>query len=190
MNNKISVDLKRAYLLLNHGPTVLVSAAHSGRQNVMAAAWNTALDFVPPKVLVVIDKRTYTRELIEASGEFALSVPTAQVAKLTTAVGSASGRGMEKLAEFGVSTFAADRVAAPLIAGCAGWLECKVIPEPEMTRKYDLIFGEVIAAWADPRVFVNNRWTFENPEHDGLRTIHHIASGTYFIAGNQLATKE
>jgi flavin reductase (DIM6/NTAB) family NADH-FMN oxidoreductase RutF len=137
----------------------------------------------------VVDKSTYTRELIEASGTFALSVPTQNLAKLTTAVGSASGRGIDKLREFGVSTFAGEKVNAPLISSCVGWLECKVIPEPEMTRKYDLIFGEVLAAWADPRVFSENRWNFDAPEHEGLRTIHHIASGTYFTCGNQVITK-
>ena len=32
------VELKKAYRLLNHGPTVLVSARHDGVDNVMAAA--------------------------------------------------------------------------------------------------------------------------------------------------------
>ncbi len=62
------VDLPRAYLLLNHGPTVLVTSAHGAERNVMAAAWAMPLDFSPPKMLVVVDKNTYTRALIEASG--------------------------------------------------------------------------------------------------------------------------
>ena len=55
------VELSQAYRLLNHGPTVLVSAAHGGRRNVMAAAWSMPLDFAPPKVAVVLDKSTFTR---------------------------------------------------------------------------------------------------------------------------------
>lgn len=51
------VELEKAYRLLNHGPTVLVSATHEGVDNVMAAAWSCALDFSPPKVTVVLDKR-------------------------------------------------------------------------------------------------------------------------------------
>ena len=49
-----SVPLEKAYRLLNHGPTVLVSAQHAGECNVMAAAWACALDFSPPKVLSLI----------------------------------------------------------------------------------------------------------------------------------------
>jgi flavin reductase (DIM6/NTAB) family NADH-FMN oxidoreductase RutF len=55
MNERVAVPLAKAYLLLNHGPTVLVSSAHGGRQNVMAAAWSMPLDFAPPKVAVVIE---------------------------------------------------------------------------------------------------------------------------------------
>jgi hypothetical protein len=39
------VPLPKAYRLLNHGPTVLVSAAHNGQRNIMAAAWAMPLDF-------------------------------------------------------------------------------------------------------------------------------------------------
>ncbi len=56
------VELAKSYRLLNHGPTVIVTSAHAGRNNVMAAAWSMALDFDPPKVTGVIDKNTFTLE--------------------------------------------------------------------------------------------------------------------------------
>ena len=69
MNAPIAaVDLAKAYRLLNHGPTVLVSARHAGVDNVMAAAWACALDFQPPKLTVVLDKSTHTRTGGPASG--------------------------------------------------------------------------------------------------------------------------
>lgn len=60
------VELPQAYRLINHGPTVLVGSAHAGRVNVMAAAWAMPLDFDTPKVAVVVDKATLTRQLIDA----------------------------------------------------------------------------------------------------------------------------
>ena len=50
------IDLDRAYRLLNIGATTLVSAAHEGDADIMAAAWATALDLTPCKATVVIDK--------------------------------------------------------------------------------------------------------------------------------------
>lgn len=96
MNGRIAVLLAKSYLLLNHGPAVLVSSAHDGRRNLMAAAWAMPLDFDPPKVAVVIDKATLTRELVEASGEFVLDVPSRQQAAITLAVGTQSGRETDK----------------------------------------------------------------------------------------------
>ena len=95
--------LDKCYRLLNHGPTVLVSAQHDGHANVMAAAWACALDFHPPKVTVVIDKAAFTRGLIEQSGRFALQLPTVPQAALTVALGSTPAHQMpDKLQQHAV----------------------------------------------------------------------------------------
>lgn len=180
MSARLAVPLAKAYLLLNHGPTVLVSSAHGGRRNVMAAAWNMALDFDPPKVAVVIDKATLTRELVEASGEFVLNVPARQQAALTLAVGTQSGREIDKFAGVGVGAAAAGEVGAPLIEGCLAWLECRVIPEPHLQQAYDLFLAQVVAAWADPAVFSNGRWHFPDAAR---HSIHYQAGGSFFATG-------
>lgn len=177
------VPLDKAYRLMNHGPTVLVSATHGGISNVMAAAWACVLDFTPPKVTVVIDKATATRPLIEASGRFALQLPTRAMASLTTAVGTDSARSTpEKLHKHGVQLFTAEGSDLPLVQGCVGWLLCKLVPEPHNQQAYDLFIGEVTAAWADERVFSQGRWHFDGAPDD-LRTIHHVAGGHYLVSG-------
>ena len=180
----LAVDLSIAYRLLNHGPTILVTSAHDGRRNIMAAAWNTPLDFDPPKVIVVIDKNTYTRELIEASGSFAINVPCVAQIDSVQKVGTSSGRDLkdsDKFVQYGLETFAAKEIKAPLVQGCVAWLECKVIPEPHNQNTYDLFIAEVVAAYADERVFSNGHWHFEG--RNELRTIHHVAGGSFFAAG-------
>lgn len=190
----INVSLSKAYRLLNHGPTVLVTTAHGEQRNVMAAAWNMALDFEPPKIAIVIDKITYTRELIEVSGSFAINVPCREQAEMVVKVGSSSGRELlgktpgDKLAAFNLPTFAASHIAAPLLEGCVAWLECKVIPEPHIQNTYDLFLGEVVAAYADERVFSDGHWHFEG--HDELRTIHYIAGGAFFAIGEDFSVSK
>lgn len=175
------VELTKSYLLLNHGPVTLVSSAHDGRCNVMAASWAMPLDFDPPKVAVVVDARSFTRELIEGSGEFVLSIPTKAIADKVLAVGSQSGREMDKFAAYAVGTSPASKVQAPLIDGCVAWLECRVIPEEHNQKRYDLFIAEVLAAWADLDVFNNGRWTFGT---DAERTIHYIAGGSFMATGD------
>lgn len=174
------VDLASAYLLLNHGPVTLVSSAHGGRSNVMAASWAMPLDFSPPKVAVVIDRQTLTRELIEASGEFVLNLPAKAMAAQVLAVGSNSGHTLDKFAAFSLATAPASVVAASLIAGCVAWLECRVIAEPHNQQRYDLFIAEVVAASADSRVFSDGRWHFGDDE---LRTVHYLAGGQFLTSG-------
>ena len=175
-----AVDPAKSYLLLNHGPVVLISAACRERRNVMAAAWVMPLDFDPPKVAAVIDRGAYTRELIEASGEFALNVPFRRIAGKVLAAGATSGREGDKFARAGLSVFPAERIGAPLIDDCAAWLECKLIPEPCNQQHYDLFIAEVVAVWADPAVFSQGRWHFPDAER---RTFHYQAGGAFFVTG-------
>ncbi|MBL8514387.1 MAG: flavin reductase family protein [Betaproteobacteria bacterium] len=182
-----AVDLAKAYRLLNHGPTVLVSSAHQGERNVMAAAWNTALDFTPAKMVVVIDKSTWTRELVEASGVFALNVPARRIARETRAVGATSGRDApqrDKFALTGLRYFPGAVLDVPLVVGCVAWLECRRIAEPHNEQAHDLFLGEAVAAWADPRVFSNGHWHFEG--HDDLRTLHYVAGGMFLAIGEEI----
>ncbi|AOJ31200.1 flavin reductase family protein [Burkholderia metallica] len=180
------VELKKAYRLLNHGPTVLVSARHDGVDNVMAAAWACALDFLPPKLTVVLDKSAKTRELVERSGTFVIQVPTAAQLQLTHAVGSHSlTERPDKLREAGVTLFDVAGHDLPFVAGCSGWLACKLIPEPHNQQAYDLFIGEVVAAWSDTRVFRDGHWYFESAD-PALRSLHYIAGGNFYAIGESL----
>ncbi|RBJ78116.1 flavin reductase family protein [Pseudomonas sp. MWU12-2534b] len=181
------VPLEKAYRLLNHGPTVLVSAAHGGQRNIMAAAWAMPLDFEPPKVAVVLDKSTWTRQLLEASGSFVLNVPCAAQVDIVQSLGNSSGlelqqAGSDKFAAYGLSTFTGQALEAPLLQGCVAWLECRLLPEPHNHQQYDLFLGEVIAAQADARVFSEGRWHFDG--QDLLRTLHHVAGGHFLTIGD------
>ncbi len=180
------VELAKAYRLINHGPTVLVSASHAGVDNVMAAAWACALDFAPPKVTVVLDKASRTRALLEQSGEFVVQIPTVAQRELTLAVGSVSlADDADKLAHCQVELFKVDSHATPLVSGCAAWMVCRLIPEPHNQQTYDLFIGEVVAAWADDRVFDHGHWQFEQAD-PAWRTLHHVAGGHFYAIGEAL----
>ena len=119
----LPVALHHASRLINHGPTVLVTSAHGGRRNVMAAAWSMPVEFTPPRVAVVIDKKTFTRELVAGSGAFGLCIPGLTLADFTFAVGSTSGRDEDKFARHGVAPLAGPVLGMPVMeTGCAAWL--------------------------------------------------------------------
>lgn len=184
MNRFHPVALEHASRLLNHGPTALVTSAHGGRRNVMAAAWSMPVEFTPPRIAVVIDKQTLTRELVMAAGAFALCIPGVALADATFAVGCVSGREVpDKLERYGLQGRPGPVLGQPVIEeGCSAWLECRLIPERHTEAAYDTCFAEVVAAAADARVFSAGRWSF-NDENAPLHTLHHLGAGAFAVAG-------
>lgn len=180
-----TVALKHAYRLLNHGPTVLVGSAHGGRTNVMAAAWAMPLDFDTPKIAVVIDKATLTRELVDASGVLSLNVPCVAQRDLVMAVGGMSGHNHpDKLTRCGVTVHLEPNTGVPLVDGCTAQMACRVLPATDhVASPHDLFLAEVVAAWADPRVFSEGRWHFEDAAPE-LRSLHYVAGGHFYATGD------
>ena len=183
MSHFHTVQLPHASRLINHGPTVLVTSGHAGERNIMAAAWSMPVEFTPPRIAVVIDKNTRTRELVAASGAFAICIPGTGLVDLTYAVGSTSGRDGDKFARHGIAAHAGPVLGLPVLEkGCAAWLECRLIPERHTEDAYDTCFGEVVAAAADARIFARGHWDFR-ADNTGLQTIHHLGGGLFVRAG-------
>lgn len=178
------VPLPKAWRLMNHGPTVLVTAVQDGFRNVMAVAWAMPVDFDPAKVVVVIDAATHTRGMIRATGRFGITVPPVALAGLTNAVGNVSGRDGDKFARFGIAAHDGPPDMPPRLAGGIAWLDCRVMQD----LGHDLILGVATGAWVDPAAFARGRWIDGG---ENTRTIHHMAAGQFFVAGPILdSTKE
>ncbi|MDR5733763.1 flavin reductase family protein [Caballeronia sp. LZ025] len=182
MTQFLPVALEHASRLINHGPTVLVTSAHGDRRNIMAAAWSMPVEFTPPRIAIVIDKNTFTRELVAASDTFGVCVPGAALIDLAYAVGTTSGRDIDKFDAFKIQSTNGPVLGVPLIeSGSAAWLECRLISEPHSEQAYDTCFAEVVAAAADARVFANGHWTIDESNAD-LHTIHHLGAGKFVRA--------
>lgn len=179
MSQKVPVELAKSWLLMNHGPTTLVTSSCDGVGNVMAASWAMPLDYDPPKVIVVLDFDALTCQNIEKSGEFGLQLPVGAQADMTYAVGSVSGREVNKFEKYKIKTFAAQKISVPMIEGCAAWMECKLLPDD--CQKHGIFIAEVVAAYTDSEIFSDGRWHFPaDPMH---RTIHHTARGNFYATG-------
>lgn len=185
MNTHIkSVELAKAYRLLNHGPTVLVSAQYEHEENVMTAAWACALELIPAKVSVVLDKSTKTRKLVEKSGYFILQVPTLKQLKLVQQLGSISQfNDPEKLTHCHTPLFQFEGFDLPAVEGCAAWLICELIPEPQNQQAHDLFIAKVVAAYADDRVFRDGHWYYHEAPAE-WKSLHHVAGGHYYTIGD------
>lgn len=182
----VPVNPEKAYRLMNIGATTVVTASFEKDIDAMAAAWVTALDLVPAKVVAVIDKSHYTRKLMEKSGYFAVQLPTVSIAKTVIELGSSSKNDdAKKLEKTSAEFFYQEGFDIPLLKGCAAWMIFRIIPEAHNEKTYDLFIGECVAAWADSRVFRDGHYLFEKAPKD-LRTLHYVAGGHFYAIGDAI----
>ena len=67
-------------------------------------------------------------------------------------------------------------------------MACRVLPATvHVAGPHDLVLAEVIAAWADERVFSQGRWHFEDSAPE-LRSLHHVAGGHFYAIGEPVST--
>jgi flavin reductase (DIM6/NTAB) family NADH-FMN oxidoreductase RutF len=170
--NKRSLPLAKVYGLLEPGPVVLISTAHKGRTDIMTQSWHTMLEFEPPLVGCVISARNHSFDLLKASRECVINIPTVDMARQVIGCGNTSGRKVDKFKRFDLTAIPASRVLAPLIDECHANLEC-VVADTRMVNRYNFFVLEVVKAWIDPSV--------KNPT-----TLHHRGHGNFMISGETI----
>jgi flavin reductase (DIM6/NTAB) family NADH-FMN oxidoreductase RutF len=169
MPKKRALPLSQVYRLLEPGPVVLVSTAGRERPNLMAMSWHTMMEFEPPLVGCVISGRNYSFELLRASKQCVINVPSSELAEKVVGCGNTTGRRVDKFQRFGLTPVAAAKVRAPLVEECFASLECRVA-DTRLLATYNFFVLEVVQAWI-ARVK-------ERP-----RTIHHLGKGTFMFGG-------
>ncbi|HSO13361.1 MAG TPA: flavin reductase family protein [Anaerolineales bacterium] len=133
----------------------VVTAIHEGQRYGMTVNSFTSISLEPPSISVALRRSTHTHELVEKSGEFAITI-------LSSNQGNLSDRFAGKIPDItdrfeGVETSRL-LIDAPLIKGGMAYFNCRVvssIPIGENT----LFIAEVIAARGeaegDPLVYHN-----------------------------------
>jgi flavin reductase (DIM6/NTAB) family NADH-FMN oxidoreductase RutF len=103
----------------------LVTARSGDRRSGLIATFVNQASIVPelPRVVVALSKQHFTRELVEASGAFALHLLAEEQIEFVWRFGLESGRDSDKMAGMSVTRGA---TGSPLLAEAIGWLDCRV----------------------------------------------------------------
>lgn len=118
----------------------LVGTKKGEGYNLMTAAFVTQVSFNPASLAVSVAKPHYTAELIQAQGEFTLSILAEDQYQAAKDCGFQSGRKADK----------ASRVAyhledgLPVLDGAAAWLRCK-LRETVDFEDHHLFLAEITA---------------------------------------------
>src|SRR4030095_2439215 len=130
------LDLKNAYRVTPTG-LYLISTAYQGKRNVQFAFRALAIGDEPPLLLIGIQEKNFSREVIQKSGEFVLNVCSQNQLHAVEKSRDLSGRNVDdKFVALGLETLPAKVVQAPLVKGCHANVECKLIKEMEVEGLY------------------------------------------------------
>jgi len=157
-------QLRQAMRTWTTGVTV-VTAIHDGQKYGMTVNSFTSISLEPPLVSLTLKKLTHTHELVEKSGEFAVTILAAHQKEYSDRF---AGKHPEIKDRFeGVPTETIS-ISAPLLKGGLAYFNCRVvnsIPVGENT----LFVAEVIAAQGEgtgePLVYHNRvYWNLKTQE--------------------------
>ena len=147
----IEVPLSQAYRTTPTG-LYLISTAWEGKRNVQFAFRALGLSDDPPLLLIGIQDKNFSREMIQKSGEFVLNVCSRDQLHAVDRSRDLSGRNVQdKFVALALESLAAKKVQAPLVAGCHANIECRVVHEFTVKGLY-LFVGEALAARVDTDV--------------------------------------
>ncbi len=93
----------------------------------------------------ILAPEAFTRQLVEKSGYFVVQIPVvSQMATVLYAGGRSYADAPDK--NDTIPFFYQPEFDLPLVAGCAGWLVCKVMPYPDIQQQHNLYMGDIVAA--------------------------------------------
>ncbi len=168
--------------LLAPVPPVLVTCAHEGKRNVFTVGWTGVLCTHPAVTYIAVRPSRYSYELIKGSGEFAIHLTTAELARTVDFCGVRSGRDGDKFEICHLATEPASEIGAPILTASPLALECKV-REVKSLGTHDIFIADIVAVDAD------EQYLDENGKLDlGKADLLAYAHGSYHVLGEQLGT--
>lgn len=120
----------------------IITAAHAGQRYGMTINSFASISLEPPLISVTLKQLTHTYELVEKSGEFALTILSADQGHLSDRFAGKIADVTDRFEGVETETLLLD---APLIKGGMGYFNCRVVnrfPVGENT----LLVAEVVAA--------------------------------------------
>ncbi len=148
----LELKIGQAQRLTAPAPFGLLSVLREdGGTNLMAVSWWTYLSNRPPMLGVCLSKKGLSGSLIEARGEFGLSIVGESLREAALRCGGYSGRTTDKAAAFGIVLTEPAVIATPLVANSRVCFECRL---KESVEAGDHVFylAEIAAVRGDDSV--------------------------------------
>lgn len=111
--------------------------------NLMPAAWQIPLSYLPPIFGIAISPKRYTYNLLTKSKNFTLNFVEWKYSKLVTQIGQVSGRNIDKIKNFNLELEKSRFVKSPMLKIAYTSFECRV-KKCFKCGDHRLIIGEIL----------------------------------------------
>lgn len=134
---------------------------------------------------IAIGESTYTHEVIGKGGVFGINFLPARCSEMIQAVGTFSGRDLDKFKEFEIEYDNGIKVDVPILKDAYFAYECKVVDMVKYGDHYWTV-GEVLLTYKDEELFLKNR----NPDFSKLSIPVYVGRSSYRINNDAVEEKE
>ena len=143
-----SLNLAKAFTLIEPGPVVLLTTQDGQQNNIMTISWTMVVDF-KPVIAITTGAWNHSYAALRERRECVLAVPTVDLLDKVVGIGTCSGADTDKFSAFQLTPLPSKLVTAPLIRECLAKIECKAI---DFIDKHHIVVLEGVAAWFDANI--------------------------------------
>jgi flavin reductase (DIM6/NTAB) family NADH-FMN oxidoreductase RutF len=175
-------------------PALVVTRARTGQLNFLTAMWFSPMGMEPSRMVVAIEKRSFTYEVMCDTGEFVMCAPSRAMMDILVMGGRVSGYDLDKWAAAGLTAVKPKHISVPLVREAVGNVEYRVLQQLPFDDRLDLFVGEALVAYmrkgamegelykdcdptagdTDPLLFVGNKY---DEQGKSLGKFHGMFSG-------------
>jgi len=101
-----------------------ITSKHGDTPSAMTANWITQASFDPPMVMLAVEHDSHSRQIIEASGVFAVNIYETGQRDFSGRLGRTFAKHPEKITD--IAWKPGPETGSPLLEAALGWVECRV----------------------------------------------------------------
>ena len=163
-------------------PPVMVTCGTMERPNLITVAWTGNVCSGPARAYISVRPERYSYGLIKESGQFAINLTTAALARAADFCGVRSGRDVDKFAHLGLTPLPAKELSCPILGESPVSLECRVFDVVPL-GSHDLFLADVVAVDVEEELL--DAGGKLRLDRCGLAAYAH---GEYYALGKRLGT--
>ena len=168
--------------LVSPVPPALGSCGTMERPNLITVAWTGNVCSDPARAYISVRPQRYSYGLIKESGQFAINLTTAALARAADFCGVRSGRDVDKFAHLGLTPLPAKELSCPILGESPVSLECRVFDVVPL-GSHDLFLADVVAVDVEEELL--DAGGKLRLDRCGLAAYAH---GEYYALGKRLGT--